>query len=72
MKPFYAEVTVKTTTDELIELNELIRRDEPMAVAEVDDKLGLVRCGACRTWNGKPHLFCSNCGQRLDKDTVQF
>ena len=72
MKPFFAKVTVETTTDELTELNELIKRDTALAVAEVDDKLDMTRCAACNSWNGKRNKFCYHCGQRQDHENVQL
>ena len=72
MKPFFAKVTVETTTDELTEINELIKRDTALAVAEVDEKYELHRCGNCGKWISEKHTFCYNCGQRQDHETVQL
>ena len=72
MKPFFAKVTVETTTDELTEINELIKRDTALAVAEVDDALDMTKCAVCSTWNGKKNKFCWNCGQRQDHENVQL
>lgn len=70
MKPLFTEVTVKMTTDDIIEINELIKRNKPMPLAEVDEKYDLVKCGACNSWIGKKCAFCYICGQRIDQDNV--
>ena len=70
MKPLFAEATVKLTTDDIVELNELIKRNEPMPVTEVDEKYSLARCGACGTFNGNTNNFCTKCGQPLDQENI--
>lgn len=53
--------------DAVNRLNELIKRDNEMAVKEVSGDI--VRCGACGLWTSKKS-FCSHCGQRLNTQDI--
>ena len=72
MKTLFAKCTVTLTTDQVAELNEMIKRNEPMAVEAADDNLGLVKCPVCGNWVGDNQNYCGSCGQKLDTENVAF
>ena len=67
MNLLFSECTVKVTSDELAEINELIRRSKPMAVI---DGSGYYKCPTCKEVLYRNVKYCHNCGQRVDQDNI--
>ena len=76
MKPLFNDkVLIEVTTDDITEINELIKRDVALPCREEKDITGHYKyyCGVCNKflWNSDAN-FCGNCGQRIDKDNVKL
>ena len=66
---FVKEVSVKMTTDEVAEINELIKKSKPMPVIH---KESYDLCPTCKSVLLDNCKYCRDCGQAVDITNYQL
>lgn len=68
---------IEVTAEEFVKLQELWKRDEPVAMKETswmfkgEKQVGYL-CPKCEGFLGEGDKFCCECGQRIDNENVEF
>lgn len=68
MKPLFSECTVKVTTDQISEINELVKKGTAMAVISAGEKYN--KCPVCKEVLLREANYCHACGQKVDQDNI--
>lgn len=71
MKPLFSECTVKVTTDQISEINELVKKGTAMAVIGTDTGK-YCKCPVCKEVLLREANYCHACGQKVDQDNIAF
>lgn len=70
MRTLFSKVTVELTTDEVMEINELIKKATAKGVRKKGDS---IYCPSCDTFlYSSAKNYCTTCGQRIDRDVFTF